>query len=289
MRSNLSLLTLCSFVVQTTLIPLILSSVPLPSSFNSLLPTAQAARWLDQCGLAYTALFGDHRVASCMPTEALNKLLDDDGNVTAKLVNDTTSLFCTMPFCSTSAVALIEKTINQNCIEKSDDAEAFQWLYRFASLYVPFKQGICQRFEPATNGTFCITLFTESMNTYAEQHPSQKGWKIYENSTEVDSYVDQMPASMICTPCNKLMINPMIQFVTVRQLTLPADIVAWVRGLQSGIERRCGAGFVDGIGPPPPVDQTSDASSSVFLPSTQECYHALSIASVVALLAGLAR
>ncbi|KAF9572185.1 hypothetical protein EC968_010192 [Mortierella alpina] len=181
-----------------------------------------------------------------MPTLALDKFFEDDSNVTAKIVNDTATLFCTMPFCSASAVALMEKTINQNCIESIDDSESLQWLYRFASLYVPFKQGICQRFEPATNGTFCITIFTESMEIYAKQHPSQKGWRIYENSTEMDNYVDQMPASMICTPCNKLMINPMIQFVTVRQLTLPADIIAWVRGLQSGIERRCGAGKYGG-------------------------------------------
>ncbi|KAF9968314.1 hypothetical protein BGZ70_004955 [Mortierella alpina] len=293
MRSNLSLLTLCSCVLQTALIPLILSSIPLPYSLRGVLPAAEAAGWLDQCGFAYAGLFTDHRVSSCMPFEALNKLFGDDSNVTSQLVNDTATLFCTMPFCSASAVALIDKTLSQNCAESPDDIESLQWLYRFASLYVPFKQGICQRFEPATNGTFCITIFAEAMNTYADQHPDRLDWKIFENSTEMDRYVDQMPSSMLCTPCNKLMISPMIQFVIVQQLALPTDNVAWVRGVQSGIEKRCGAGFVDGIGPPPPVDQTSDASSLVFSPSScsssQECYRALTVASVVALWASLAR
>ncbi|CAO3563372.1 unnamed protein product [Mortierella alpina] len=292
MRSNLSLLTLCSFVLQTALIPLILSSIPLPHSLRGLLPAAEAAGWLDQCGFAFSGLFTDHRVSSCMPFEALNRLLDDDSNVTSQLVNNTATVFCTMPFCSASAVALIDKTLSQNCGDSPDDKEFLQWLYRFVSLYVPFKQGICQRFEPATNGTFCITIFTEAMNRYADKHPDRLGWKVFENSTEMDLYVDQLPTSMLCTPCNKLMISPMIQFVTVRQLALPTDIVAWVRGFQNGIEKRCGAGFVDGIGPAPPADQTSDAASLGFLPSSsslQECYRALSVASMVALLAGLAR
>ncbi|KAF9947590.1 hypothetical protein BGZ72_010434 [Mortierella alpina] len=216
-----------------------------------------------------------------MPTTTLNKILDDDDDqITPQLVNDTATQFCTMPFCSTSAVNLIETTLNKNCVDNLDDASTFTWFYRFASLYVPFKQGICQRFEPATNGTFCITIFTESMNTFAKENPSKSGWKIYENSTEADLYVEEMPASMICTPCNKLMINPMIHFVTLRQLTLPADIVAWVRGLQDGIERRCGAGFVDGIGPPPPEEQTSDAAG---VPSLQQWGYALSIATVAAM------
>ncbi|KAG0214922.1 hypothetical protein BGX28_001128 [Mortierella sp. GBA30] len=160
-----------------------------------------------------------------------------------------------MPFCNSATVSLMETTIDQNCVKSLDDRAGFHALYGFASLYIPFKQGICQRYEPATNGTFCITIMTESLNDYAKKHKNKNkkasGWEIFWNTTELGKYVDGMPKSMLCTPCNKAMINPMNKFVSVHQLTLDPEVVAWVRSLQEDIQKHCGPQFVDAIGPPP--------------------------------------
>ncbi|KAF9188509.1 hypothetical protein BGZ51_000546 [Haplosporangium sp. Z 767] len=189
------------------------------------------------------------------------RLFADDASVSTEFVNETTSLFCSMPFCSTTTVALIENTMSQNCAESTEDVEGIQWLYGFAALYVPFKQGICQRADSSSNSTYCITILTESLNAYVAKNPTKHGWDIFNDTDELQRYVDSMPNDMLCTPCNKAMINPLYRFIAVHQLTVEFEVIEWFRVLQVKIHDRCGASFVDGIAAPPPSTPTALNSS----------------------------
>jgi hypothetical protein len=226
-------------------------------------------------------------VGACIPFEPLAQLANGT-EITPKFVNDTATIFCDLPFCSPQTVSLMENTLNQNCVNNTQDQDDNNWLFGVASLYVPFKQGMCQRVgaqqqppqppqppppqpssspssspvpPPPDNGTFCITLLTESINAYVKQHPTEHGWDILGNTTELRQYLDGMPEESLCTPCNKAMINPLNRFVAARQLTLDPDIFTWAKTLQAEVSRRCGEGFVDGIGPPD-VSVPSHAISS---------------------------
>lgn len=213
-----------------------------------LLRTADAS-FLDQCTVGVSALLTDRGVNACLPLGPLMSIVVDD--ITPKLVNDTTTSFCKLPNCSPATVTLIENTINQNCVNTSDDYTSMQAVYGAASLYVPLKQGLCQRIDPPKNGTFCLTVFTESLQQYIKKHPQIKNWDVFLNQTLFGDYVASMPNSMLCTDCNKAMITPVISFVSIRQLNLDANVVAWVRGIQFMIQKRCGATFVNGVAPIP--------------------------------------
>ncbi|KAI1315868.1 hypothetical protein EDD11_000244 [Mortierella claussenii] len=208
------------------------------------------------------ALFTDARVNACIPIAPLTQLANGS-DITPKLVNDTSTTFCAMPFCNSATVALMENTVNQNCANSTEDAEANYWLYGVASLYVPFKQGMCQRVQhPPTNGTFCATILTETLDTYTKHHPNKKGWDLFDNATQLQQYLDAIPPPLLCTDCNKAMLNPLDNFVSVHQLSIDPAIVAWVRSLQASVQRKCGDDFIDDILPPPP--QTSTAHHTAF-------------------------
>ncbi|KAI8600761.1 hypothetical protein EDD21DRAFT_376288 [Dissophora ornata] len=227
------------------LLPLFLSSIPQSPSYSY---TADAAPLLDQCAVSVAALFTDPRVNACIPINPLVQLANGT-DITPKLVNDTSTTFCAMPFCNAATVALMENTMNQNCANSTEDTDANYWLYGVASLYVPFKQGMCQRVQtpPGNNGTFCITVLTDSINSYVKKHPNKQGWGILANSTQLQQYVDGIPTSTLCTDCTKAMINPLDTFVSIHLLTLDAVVIAWVRMLQTEVQRRCGENFIDGI------------------------------------------
>ncbi|KAI7824418.1 hypothetical protein BC939DRAFT_450296 [Gamsiella multidivaricata] len=229
-------------------------SLLLPFLLLSLILFTTHASLLDQCAFSIAALFVDPHVNECIPIAPLAQLANGT-DVTPKLVNDTSTTFCAMPFCSAPTVSLMENTMNQNCAETTDDIDSNHWFYGFASLYVPFKQGMCQRVQtPPTNGTFCVTLLTESLNAYVAKHPNKKGWDILANSTEMQQYVDGIPTSMLCTACNKAMINPLMNFVEVRQLALDPVVVSWASSLGNGIQERCGEDFLSHM---PPLAQQS--------------------------------
>ncbi|KAI8352799.1 hypothetical protein B0O80DRAFT_83300 [Mortierella sp. GBAus27b] len=293
--------------MRSNLIPssLVLFLLSFPSL--SSIPGTHAAL-LDQCAVSITALIIDPRINACIPFEPLAQLANGT-DLTPKFVNDTTTTFCELPFCSPQTVSLIENTLNQNCVNSTEDQDDNNWFFGFASLYVPFKQGMCQRVGLASatapppplapgearNGTFCIAILTESLQAYLKDHPptvnytapttttaattatspfptlslpssapsavpkpnkkpkgEPEGWAILGNTTRLREYIQGMPNDTLCTPCNKAMINPLNRFVAARQLSLDTAIVAWVRTLQSEVEKKCGEAFVDGIGPPWP-------------------------------------
>ncbi|KAG0043174.1 hypothetical protein BGZ83_011755 [Gryganskiella cystojenkinii] len=174
--------------------------------------------------------------------------------ITPKFVNDTTTTFCGMPNCASTTVTLIENTVNQNCLNSTDDYAGMQFIYGAAALYVPLKQGLCQRVPstpPKINGTFCLTVLTDSLERYIKQHPKIKNWEVFLNATLLQQYIDSMPDSLLCTDCNKSIITPVISYVSVKQLALDSDVVGFVRAIQFAIQRRCGVNFVDGIAPAP--------------------------------------
>ncbi|KAG0262333.1 hypothetical protein BG011_000086 [Mortierella polycephala] len=166
-----------------------------------------------------------------------------------------------MPFCSTTTVALIENTMSQNCAESTEDEEGIRWLYGLAALYVPFKQGICQQDDSSTDSTYCITVLTESLNAYVAKNPTEHGWDIFNDTDELQRYIDGMPSDMLCTPCNKAMINPMYRFIAVNQLTVELEVIEFFRLLHVKIQSRCGASFVENIAAPPPATPTALNSS----------------------------
>ncbi|KAK5821783.1 hypothetical protein F5H01DRAFT_337915 [Linnemannia elongata] len=226
-------------------------------------PTTEAFL-LDQCAIAMSSLSTDYRVNTCFPTKVWEDFVLAD-NVTSKLINDTAANICPRPICSQPTVALIENTINQNCINSTDPEEqaGTNWLYGVSSLYIPLKEGMCQTVSP-TNGTFCVTTLTQNLISYSnKKNPGKKfSWDLFLNGTQMQQWVDSVPSSLVCTPCTQSMLNPLDRYVSVHQLSLDPYVVAWVRFLQTQVSRKCGEGFIDALPPPtpPPVDSSSPSS-----------------------------
>ncbi|KAG0082434.1 hypothetical protein BGZ92_011745 [Podila epicladia] len=226
-------------------------SIPSPFPFLHLVlllllttfPPSHAALF-DQCGLSTVALFTNPIVASCIPIGPIGDLITN--NFTVALVNKTTGEFCSYPLCTKTAVNLIENTILQNCAADPEDKAEFMAMFGAASLYVPFKQGLCNQVDPPRNGTYCLTLLSDSLQAYMKKHPSPDGALVFANTTVLVDYLNGLPVSVLCTPCNKAIINPIDHYVAVNQLTLDPSVVSWSRAVQKQVQLKCGEDFIDG-------------------------------------------
>lgn len=107
---------------------------------------------------------------------------------------------------------------------------------------------MCQRI-PGGNGTFCVTELAQTMTDYLAKHPSPLGIKIFANSTVLKQYVAEMPKEILCTPCNKAIINPIENYIAANQATLKPTILQWADILKSEAANKCGADFTDGQKP----------------------------------------
>ncbi|KAF9375928.1 hypothetical protein CPB97_011152, partial [Podila verticillata] len=209
------------------------------------------AALLDQCGFSAAGLLADPAVASCIPIKPISDLITS--NFTVALVNKTTGEFCSYPLCSKAAVGLIENTILQNCATDPEDKADFMAMFGAASLYVPFKQGLCNQVDPPRNGTYCLTLLSGSLQAYMKKHPTPDGPLVFANTTVLVDYLNGLPESVLCTPCNKAMINPIDNYVAVNQLTLDPSVVTWSRTVQQQVQKKCGENFIDGRPMPDPA------------------------------------
>ncbi|KAG0038259.1 hypothetical protein BGZ82_000703 [Podila clonocystis] len=213
-----------------------------------------SAATVDQCTVSLASLLSDPELNKCLPFPALAKLLTDP--ITPALVNDTATKFCSMPDCGQPSLTLVQNTVVQNCIDNSTaDHSTSDLVYGAASLYPPFKQGLCQRVPSApgapTNGTFCVTELAASMTEYLAVHPSPLGIKIFANATVLKEYVDGMPKELLCTPCNKAIINPLDNYIAANKATLNAEVLKWAGVIQSEVQLKCGSDFTDGATPVP--------------------------------------
>ncbi|KAI1315499.1 hypothetical protein EDD11_000732 [Mortierella claussenii] len=213
---------------------------------------------LDQCTLSLATLLSDPGLNTCLPLQQLSQLLTES-TVTPQLVNSTATTFCSYPVCAPASIKLVENTVTQNCVNASDPDTA-DLVYGAASLYVPAKEGFCQRVSPS-NGTFCVTVLTESLTAYLQQHPSPLGIKIFSNATVLKQYVDSMPNEILCTPCNKAIINPLDNYIAQNQNTLNAQILKWTKVIQTEVQLKCGADFINGATPSPAPSSTTAGGS----------------------------
>jgi hypothetical protein len=94
-----------------------------------------------------------------------------------------------------------------------------------------------------------VTELAETMTTYLAAHPSPLGLKIFANSTVLKQYFDEMPKEILCTPCNKAIINPIENYITANKATLQPQILQWAAILQTEAANKCGAAFTDGQQP----------------------------------------
>ncbi|KAF9123795.1 hypothetical protein BGW39_008688 [Mortierella sp. 14UC] len=205
-----------------------------------------AALTLDQCSISLLGLVSDPGLNACLPMQQLSQLATSP-IITPKLVNDTATAFCSFPTCPDASVTLVRNTISQNCVNASDPTTA-ELVYGAASLYPPFREGLCQRI-PNGNGTFCVTELADTLTTYLAKHPSPLGAKILANSTALKQYVDGMPNEILCTPCNKAIINPIENYIAANKATLKPSVLQWATILQTEAQAKCGAGFTDGQKP----------------------------------------
>ncbi|KAG0244681.1 hypothetical protein BGX31_008688 [Mortierella sp. GBA43] len=175
--------------------------------------------------------------------------------LTPKLVDDTAAQFCSYPTCPAASITLVQNTVKQNCVNASDPSTA-ALISGAASLYDPAKEGLCQKVSP-TNGTYCVTVLAESMIAYLNKNPTPLGIKIFSNTTALQQYVNQMPTNLLCTSCNKAIINPLNNYVAKNRNTLNSEVLKWADVLKTGVSSKCGADFVNGAAP-----TTSDPSGA---------------------------
>ncbi|KAG0276179.1 hypothetical protein BGZ96_003433 [Linnemannia gamsii] len=204
---------------------------------------AKAQVTLDQCSISLLGLVGDPGLNACLPMQQLS-LLVTTSPITPLLVNNTATSLCSLPVCPQSSITLVQNTVSQNCVNASDPATA-DLILSAASLYAPFRDGMCQRI-PGGNGTFCVTELAETMTAYLAKHPSPLGIKIFANSTVLKQYFDEMPQEILCTPCNKAIINPIENYITANKATLSPQVLQWATILQTEATNKCGAAFTDG-------------------------------------------
>ncbi|KAF9936686.1 hypothetical protein BGZ65_002163 [Modicella reniformis] len=187
--------------------------------------------------MSITALLADQRVNACIPLESLTKLINET-NITPLFANETATTFCDLPRCDTQTVSHAQSKLCQ--LGGSCPIQL-----------VPFKKGMCRRVRQEGNGTFCVTVLTEAINTYMIKHLDRigaGGWdSLLSNSTQLRLFIQGMPKGALCNSCTRAMIKPLLNFISERQLTLDASIVAWVRTLQMEMtdSKRCGEGFFD--------------------------------------------
>ncbi|KAF9116785.1 hypothetical protein BGX30_005839 [Mortierella sp. GBA39] len=228
---------------------------------TSLITLTNAAT-LDQCSISLLGLVSDPGLNTCLPMQQLSSLVSAP-LITPLLVNNTATALCSLPICPTASVALVQSTVTQNCVNATDPSTA-ELVLGAASLYPPFREGMCQRI-PGGNGTFCITELAQTMSDYLTKHPSPLGIKIFANSTVLKQYVADMPTALLCTPCNKAIINPIQNYITTNQATLKPTILEWATILKTEAANKCGADFTNGLTPTAtvaPATPTGGASGS---------------------------
>ncbi|KAG0238703.1 Proteasome assembly chaperone 2 [Actinomortierella wolfii] len=167
--------------------------------------------------------------------------------ITPELVNSTATDFCVYPDCSQQAIALVQNTIVQNCLDGVDvpnDTTTANIVYGVASLYPPLKQGICTRIP--NNGTFCVTEFAKSLGDYIRANPSPYGIGIFLNGTVLFDYVSKIPKEVLCTDCTEAIVTPISNFVEKNMLSLRPEIVSWALTAKKATTDKCGATFLDG-------------------------------------------
>ncbi|KAG0243876.1 hypothetical protein BGW41_001065 [Actinomortierella wolfii] len=225
----------------TSLPLLILLSTALMALFSSF----TQALTLDQCTVSLAGLLSNADLNQCMPFSSLSRLLTEE--VTPELVNSTATDFCVYPDCSQQAIALVQNTIVQNCLDGVDvpnDTTTANIVYGVASLYPPLKQGICTRIP--NNGTFCVTEFAKSLGDYIRANPSPLGIGIFLNGTVLFDYVSKIPKEVLCTDCTEAIVTPISNFVEKNMLSLRPEIVSWALTAKKATTDKCGATFLDG-------------------------------------------
>jgi hypothetical protein len=229
-----------AFKMKTSSLSLLLGSFLLllhPSG------SAAAVAPLDPCLVGLATLVSDPGLNSCLPMAQLSELLTAT-TVTPALVNSTAAALCARPVCGQASITVVQNTVTQNCVNTSNKATS-DLIYGGASLYAPLREGICQRVSP-TNGTFCATVSAEAIAAYLIQHPSPMGLKGFGNVTFLRQYAESVPKDVLCTACNKAIINPLINYVAKNKATLNAEILKWSGVIQAGVEGKCGADFING-------------------------------------------
>ncbi|KAI8598508.1 hypothetical protein EDD21DRAFT_382255 [Dissophora ornata] len=224
-----------------------------------LLPSSTSAVTIDQCTLSLASLVSDPGLNTCLPMQQLSLLVTS--TVTPQLVNDTVTAFCSYPVCSSASITLVENTVTQNCVNASDPNTA-DLVLEAASLYLPAKEGLCQRVS-STNGTFCVTVFEESLTAYLALNPSPLGIGIFSNETVLKQYVNAMPQDVLCTSCNKAMINPLDNYVSQNQGNLSATVLQWAKVIQTEVQSKCGSDFTNGVTPSTATGSGSGTSAGL--------------------------
>ncbi|KAF9116055.1 hypothetical protein BGX27_005084 [Mortierella sp. AM989] len=219
-----------------------------------LLPSATNAIVIDPCTLSLAGLLSDPGLNSCLPMQQLSLLATD--KITPTLVNNTLTTFCPMPVCPAASITLVQNTVKQNCVNSTDPSTS-ELVAGAATLYSPAKEGLCQTVSPS-NGTFCATVLTESMTAYLAKNPSPLGLGIFANTVVLKQYVDAMPKELLCTPCNKAMINPLTNFISKNKSTLTPNVLKWAGVIETEVQAKCGADFTNGAPPTSPQPQSAD-------------------------------
>ncbi|KAF9967209.1 hypothetical protein BGZ70_010363 [Mortierella alpina] len=196
--------------------------------------------------------------------------------VTPTLVNATAAALCARPVCGQASITVVQNTVTQNCVNTSNKATS-DLVYGGASLYAPLREGICQRVSP-TNGTFCVTVSAEAIAAYLIQHPSPMGIKSFGNVTFLRQYAETVPKDVLCTACNKAIINPLINYVAKNKATLNAEILKWSGVIETGVKAKCGADFING------ADFTNSPTPDTPGPSTAAAIAGAQVPTVVMVL-----
>jgi len=133
------------------------------------------------------------------------------------------------------------------------------------------------------NGTFCVTELAASLTAYLAVHPSPLGIKIFANTTVLKEYVDGMPKELLCTACNKAIINPLDNYIAANQATLNAEVKKWASVIQTEVQLKFGSNFTDGVTPVPSANNGSTSLGVVSEISRVSCL----LGAVVAVAAAL--
>lgn len=223
-----------------------------------LLPTSAVV--LDQCTLSLATLVSDAGLNACLPMAQFTSLTTQ--TITPKLVDETAAKFCSLPTCSAASLTLVQNTVKQNCVNNATDPSTAALISGVANLYDPAKEGLCQKVS-STNGTYCVTVLSENAIAYLAKNPSPLGLGILSDAVALEAYLRQVPTDLLCTSCNKAIINPLINYVAKTQSTQNAEILKWTNVIKTQVSSKCGADFVNGAAPPSTGTSKSAGLSAV--------------------------
>ncbi|RUS20227.1 hypothetical protein BC937DRAFT_95665 [Endogone sp. FLAS-F59071] len=212
------------------------------------------------CATALLSLTSNPEVNQCIPILSTASLLSSGFNTTVAQVDPFLASICGSSPCPNSLIASAVTQLQANCSAEINSEESLvQEVYSGILYYPAIYQSICLK---NTAGKYCVE---ETLSNF-QADASNKTFSISSNTTLTSAFLTA-PNSLVCTPCNKNILNLLANYETANIRN--ANATAEFASLNSSLSSKCGVVFLDGVTNATTLISTksSAASGAAFQPT----------------------